>query len=71
MELAHAWGGRLSDEGVEGTWEPDLQKYATLDRYIANLFSDPIHHMSAIQSRAREQVPKELLPYAYEVNHEQ
>ena len=30
-EMAAAWNGRLSDEGGEGTWAPDLAKYAKFE----------------------------------------
>lgn len=33
-EIAHAFGGICSDEGIDDTWPPDVGKYPTLSSYI-------------------------------------
>lgn len=39
-ELGVKWGGRLSDEGVEGTWSPaeSLENYADLPTYLESFY---------------------------------
>lgn len=73
-ELGVKWGGRLSDEGVPGTWGPkeELKKYVDLPAYLKSHYSylpDDHPNLEQIWEYAREQIvetmPEAFYPHAF------
>lgn len=66
-ELATAWKGRISDDGVGETWGPDLEKFPTFTDWQAmwhkhsSLPSDTLAQWRALEI---SEIPEEFRPYA-------
>ena len=73
-ELGAKWGGRISDEGVEGTWSPTetLERCTDLPTYMADHYSwmkDDHPHREQVLAEAVDQIertlPKGLYRHAF------
>lgn len=40
-ELCHKYGGKISDEGCSGRWNPKPQNYSTFKQYIRDHYTTP------------------------------
>ena len=71
-ELGAAWKGRISDDGVEGSWAPVKDKYPDLQAWhdmFDSMYEEPNTEMQAhikkMQEWENDKVPEALRPYAF------
>ena len=61
-ELGYSWSGRLSDEGVPGTWAPEKDAYSSFSDYYNRTFRHP--DLMYFEKSAHR-VPEALRPFAF------
>jgi len=66
-ELGAAWGGRISDDGVEETWAPVADKYPTFREWQAMWFEGSFmaeKFVAPMREHEISEVPEALRPFA-------